>query len=122
MLLATAAACARAASRMEDEPESQSADSVTIAITNDNFYDARVHALYTGGNRYALGTVGSNGQRAAVTIRWEPKPIVFEILFIISGAVYVSHPVQAASGDTIEVRLPPNIEASGFFQRVPRSP
>lgn len=117
------AACSRATSTpveydpwAEEEPES-----VTVAITNDNFYDARIHALYDGGHRYSLGTVPGNGQQAEVTIRWAPQPIIFEITFIVSGAVYLSHPVQAQPGDIIEVRLPPNIEASGFFRRVRRS-
>ncbi len=117
------AACSRATSLLvEDDPwAEEESDSVTVAITNDNFYDARIHAQYDGGHRYALGTIAGNGQQAEVTIRWEPRPIIFEIMFIISGAVYLSQPVQALPGDIIEIRLPPNIDASGFFRRVRRS-
>jgi hypothetical protein len=116
------AACSRATSLLvEDESwVEEEPDSITVAITNDNFYDARIHAQYDGGHRYSLGTVAGNGQQAEVSIRWEPRPIIFEIMFIVSGAVYLSHPVQALPGDIIEVRLPPNIDASGFFRRVRR--
>ncbi|MBI4419263.1 MAG: hypothetical protein HY560_00410 [Gemmatimonadetes bacterium] len=95
-------------------------DSVVVEVVNDNFYDARIHAAYDGGHRLSLGTIAGNGNRAEVTIPWEPRPIVFQILFIIGGTAYVSHPVEVERGDIIEVRLPRNIDMSGFFRRVSR--
>lgn len=122
-VLAFTAACAAAAGLLgrNDPDAEEEPDNITIAITNDNFYDARIHAQYDGGHRYSLGTVAGNGQQAEVMIRWEPRPITFEIMLIISGAVYLSYPVQVLPGDTVEIRLPPNIDASGFFRRVPRN-
>ncbi len=121
-LVTSLAACSRASALLvEDDPwAEEEPDSITVALTNDNFYDARIHAQYDGGNRYSLCTIAVNGQQVEVTIRWEPRPLIFEIMFIISGAVYLTHPVQALPGDVIEVRLPPNIDASGFFRRVRR--
>jgi hypothetical protein len=45
---------------------------------------------------------------------------VFEISFLISGAEYVSHPLEVSRGEHVELRLPPNIDESGFFRRVSR--
>jgi hypothetical protein len=37
---------------------------------------------------------------------------------VISGAAYVTHPIDVTRGESLELRLPPNIDASGFFRRV----
>lgn len=105
---------------VEHSPLPEPPDSVLVQVVNDNFYDARIHAVWDGGQRVSLGTVAGNGNRAEASIRWEPRPIVFEILFIIGGTAYVSHPVEVERGDIIEVRLPRNIDMSGFFRRLPR--
>lgn len=85
---------------------------------NDNFYDARIHAVYRGGQRRSLGTIAGNGGSTRTALAWEPHSLVFEVSFIISGASYVSQPVDVARGESIEVRLPANIDQSGFFRRV----
>jgi hypothetical protein len=96
-------------------------DSIFIETLNDNFYEARIHAVYKGGQRRSLGTIAGNGGRARTAIPWEPRALTFEVLFIIGGAAYVSYPVDVSRGESIEVRLPPNIDQSGFFRRVARS-
>lgn len=93
-------------------------DSVYVEVINENFYDARVHAVYDGGHRHTLGTIHGNGGRREVALGWQPRPLTFEISFVIGGTAYVSYPVDVVRGDIVEVRLPPNIEASGFFRRV----
>lgn len=95
-------------------------DSIYVEVTNDHFYDARIHAVYDGGQRHTLGTIHGNGGHAEVALGWQPRPLTFLISFIIGGQAYVSHPVDVVRGDIVEVRLPPNIEASGFFRRVGR--
>jgi hypothetical protein len=118
-LALTAAACA--GRRSGERGASQTAaDSVFIDALNDNYFDARVHAVYTGGQRRSLGTVVGNGGRTRTALAWEPHALVFEVTFIISGAAYVSHPVEVMRGEELEVRLPPNIDESGFFRRVSR--
>jgi hypothetical protein len=97
------------------------ADSIYIETLNDNFYEARIHAVYEGGQRRSLGTIAGNGGRSRTAIPWEPRALKFEVLFIIGGSAYVSYPVDVSSGESIEVRLPPNIDQSGFFRRVSRS-
>lgn len=119
VLTLTAAACAGRRS-IERVGEPAAADSVFIDTLNDNYYDARVHAIYTGGQRRSLGTVVGNGGRTRTALGWEPHALVFEVTFIISGASYVSYPVELTRGEELEVRLPPNIDESGFFRRVSR--
>lgn len=116
----TSAACAR---RQYDTPDTAPAlpDSIFVDAYNDHFYDARVHAVYAGGQRRSLGTIGGNGGHTRVALVWEPHALVFEIDFIISGLTYVSQPIDVTRGEIVEVRLPPNIDQSGFFRRVRRS-
>lgn len=115
----TAASCA---GRQNGDGAAQPADtdSIFIDAVNEHFYDARIHAVYTGGQRRSLGTVAGNGGSTRTAIAWEPHSLVFEISFIISEASYVSQPVDVSRGQNIELRLPPNIDQSGFFRRVRR--
>lgn len=93
-------------------------DSVYVDALNDNYYDARIHAVYTGGQRRTLGTLAGNGGHLEKALGWEPHALVFVVSFIISGKTYVSHPVDVSRGERVELRLPPNIDQSGFFRRV----
>jgi hypothetical protein len=96
-------------------------DSIYIDALNEHFYDARVHAVFTGGQRRSLGTIVGNGGQARTAVMWEPHALVFEISFIISGAEYVSQPLNVSRGEVVELRLPANIDQSGFFRRVSRN-
>lgn len=91
---------------------------VTIEVVNENYYDARVHAVYQGGRRLPLGTIAGNGGRSETEISWEPRALTFTINFIVAGSAYVSEPVDAVGGEHLQLRLPPNIESSGFFRRI----
>lgn len=115
-LLILIAGCA---SRQERD-DAAVAENIVIEAFNDHFYDARVHAVYTGGQRRSLGTVPGNGGSTRTALAWEPHALVFEVSFIISGAEYVSLPVEVTPGEHFELRLPPNIDQSGFFRRVTR--
>ena len=100
-------------------PEAESpADSIYVETFNDNFYEARVHAIWGGGMRRPMGTIPGNGGHSEVALPWEPRELVFEISFIVGGTTYVTHPIDAIRGEHLELRLPPNIDASGFFRRV----
>ncbi|MFW6331528.1 MAG: hypothetical protein ACOC3J_07370 [Gemmatimonadota bacterium] len=106
--------------RQDDDrkPDLAESDSVHVLVVNEHYYDARVHAVYAGGHRHALGTIAGNGGTTEATLNWEPHPLVFQIGFIISGHNYVTEPVDLVRGEHIELRLPPNIEMSGHFRRV----
>jgi hypothetical protein len=120
-----AAAVALVAAACAHHPEARAAateapsppDRVFIDVINDNYYDARIHALYDGGARHALGTVAGN-ERQSLTIPWLPRPLVFEVVLIVDGGVYRSERMNVAPGELVQLRLPPNIASSGFYRRV----
>jgi len=119
--LAILAGAACAGGREMDRAAPATSDSIYIETLNENFYEARIHAVYKGGQRRSLGTIAGNGGRARIGIPWEPRALTFEVLFVISGSAYVSYPVDVSRGEAIELRLPPNIDESGFFRRVSRN-
>lgn len=111
-------ACARGGRPSADAAIQAAPDSVLVHVRNENYFAARIHAQWLGGQRRSLGTVDGNGGRAKVTIPWEPRALVFEILLITDGGAWVSESVNAGPADSIELRLPQNFGASAFFRRV----
>jgi hypothetical protein len=113
------AACGpRSAVRVEPAAALTAPDSVFVEIINDNYYDVRVHMIYEGGSRHSLGTIAGNRRQGAISILWQPRPLVAEVTVIIGGGVYLSDKVDVAAGDVVQIRVPPNIESSTFFRRV----
>lgn len=92
-------------------------ESIIVNVVNENYYDARIHALYVGGQRRSLGTLAGNGGRTRAVINWEPRSLAFEIQLVTEGSAYLSQEVDVPAGDSVEVRVPANINASGFFRR-----
>ena len=115
-------ACARAPKDVRLEPAAPEAAPAGIAVevVNDNYYDARIHVIYEGGMRRSLGTISGNGHRAKVEIPWQPRALVVEVTLIIGGGVYRSDRIHVSPGDVLDVRVPANLESSGFFRRVRR--
>jgi hypothetical protein len=113
-------ACARSQGPKVGEVGLARPDSIVVNVLNENYYDARIHALYDGGQRRSLGTIAGNGGKARIALPWEPRALVFGILFVTDNSTYVSLPVDVAAGESVEVRVPQNISASGFFRRVGR--
>jgi hypothetical protein len=115
-----AVACARSAGGAKGGAGVVRRDSIHVDAVNENYYEARIHAVYTGGQRRSLGTIAGNGGRIRTALAWEPRSLVFEIVFVTDGAAYVSLPVDVAAGESVEVRVPMNISGSGFFRRMRR--
>ena len=113
------AACGRlsGASRARAAAEAQ-ADSIRVSVVNDNYFAARIHAIFAGGQRRSLGTIDGNGGRANVALGWEPRSLAFEVMLVTDGSIYLSHTVDLAPGDSIELRVPLNLSGSGLFRRV----
>lgn len=95
-------------------------ESVAVEVINEHFYDARLYALYVNGERYPLGTVPGNSTAGPITIPWRPRTLTVEVHMIIAGGAYLSDGVDVEPGDLVQIRLPPNIESSGFFRPLPR--
>ena len=101
-------------------PAARGGDSVLVEVVNDNYYDARIHLVYDGGTRHSLGTVASNGRQAAKAIPWLPRPLYVEVTLVVAGGVYRSQAIDVIRGEVLEIRVPANLETSGFFRRVRR--
>ena len=95
-------------------------DSVTVEIVNDNYYDARVYAVYVGGAKHPLGTIPSYKTESGLRIPWLPRPLVFEVHLVTGFETYLSHEIDVFSGDYVQLRLPSNFEVSDSFRRIPR--
>lgn len=108
-----AAACAT----MRGVPQRET---FVVDVINENFYAARVHAVWSGANRRSLGTIDGNGGRTTATLAYEPRSLAFEIQFVTEGSNWISQPVDVSPGDTLELKVPSNIHESGFFRRVGR--
>lgn len=117
-LALTAALGSCAGLRSEASEPGTARDSVYVEAVNDHFYDARIHAIYAGGQRQSLGTIPGNGGEARLTIPWEPRALTFQIMFVVGGQTYRSLSVDVDRNERLELRIPPNIDSSGFFRRI----
>ena len=95
-------------------------DSLVVEVINDNYYDARIHVVYEGGSVYSLGTIPGNQRLAVRSIPWQPRPLAVEISLVIAGGTYRSDRIDVSPGDILEIRVPPDLQRSGFFRRVAR--
>jgi len=119
-LIVAALACARRRDASVQSDATGAGDSMFVAVINENYYDARVHLVYDGGAPYSLGTVGGNQRTAVRTVPWLPRPLVVEVSLIVGGGTYRSDRIDVARGDVLEIRVPPDLQTSGFFRRVSR--
>ena len=119
--LTLAVACSRGGNSVVVAGEAPAiADSVTVEIVNDNYYDARVYAIYVGGERHPLGTIPSYKTTSGMRIPWRPRPLVFEVHLVTGFGKYLSYEIDVFSGDYVQLRLPPNYEVSDSFRKIPR--
>ena len=112
----------RRGTRVEPATAPPIPDSVFIAVVNDNYYDARVHLVYDGAGRHSLGTIAGNRRQAAQALPWYPRPMWVEVALIVGGGVYRSDRIDVGPGELVEVRIPPDLNMSGFFRRVSGGP
>jgi hypothetical protein len=96
------------------------ADSVALEVVNDNYYDARVYVVYGGGGKHPLGTIRSHTVESDLKFPWQPRHMAFEVHLITGFETYLSHEVDVAPGDYLQLRLPPNFEVSDSFRRISR--
>ena len=121
LLLMLACARSRAAPGLNGpEPASEDVDSVFVEVLNDNYYDARVHVIYEGGTRHSLGTIASNARGPTTPVPWLPRPLFIEVTLVVGGGVYRSQAIDVVQGEVLQIRVPADLETSGFFRRVRR--
>ncbi len=95
-------------------------DGVMLDVINDNYYDARIYAVYGGGERHALGSVSANQTVEGLTFPWRARPLAFEVHLVVGMQRYVSHEIDVDQGEHLQLRLPPNLSTSGSFRRIRR--
>src|SRR5947208_3483372 len=83
-------------------------------------YDARVHVIYEGGTRHSLGTIASNARGPTTPVPWLPRPLFIEVTLVVGGGVYRSQAIDVVQGEVLQIRVPADLETSGFFRRVRR--
>lgn len=114
---ATAAACGGARAP-EDDVFLSLPDSVYVEVVNQTLYEARIHAVYRSGARYAVGTVPGNETTVGLAIPWEPRQLAFEVDLIIGFGAFRTDEVVVSRGDWVQLRLPPNVATSGALIRI----
>jgi len=120
VLFAVAVACSRKNNPSVVGATPAIADSVAVEVVNDNYYDARVYVVYAGGGKYPLGTVRSHTIESDLRFAWQPRHLAFEVHLVTGFQTYLSHEVDVAPGDYLQLRLPPNFEVSDSFTRISR--
>jgi hypothetical protein len=112
--LVVIAACSRPGRLVEREPPFTrgpiAEETLRIHVQNDNFMDARLHAIGLGG-RHMLGVVGGK-QQAVLAIPWDfGGPLRIEINLLV-GPTCTTRAIDADPGDTFDVRIEPVFSAS----------
>lgn len=79
---------------------------LTLAVRNDNFYDATLYAVSRGGHRQRLGVVTGN-HRETFKFRWPHDELRVEIQLLAAGATS-SWSVPVTPGDELELVIEPN--------------
>jgi hypothetical protein len=118
LCLQLAAACGGGTAEVDQDLLPRLADTVYVEVINETMYEARVHAVYRGGSRYTLGTIDANKTVTGLEIPWQPRQLSFAIDLVIAPGAFRSDEVTVAREDLVELRIPANIQTSGFFVRV----
>ena len=85
-------------------------ETIRIRVQNDNFMDARLHAVGLNG-RYLLGVV-TGKQQAVLSIPWDfSGPLRIEIDLLV-GPRCTTRPIDADPGDTFDLRIDPVLSMS----------
>ncbi len=120
LLVTIVLGCSRSENPLVVRASPAIADSVAVEVVNDNYYDARVYAVYSGGERHPLGTVRSHNSESDLKIPWRARQLAFEVHLVTGFHTYISHEIPVEPGDYVQVRLPPNFEVSDAFRRISR--
>ena len=100
--------CAHGGGRVEefDEFAEPVNPELTLAVRNDNFYDATLYAVSRGGHRQRLGVVTGNS-RGTFKFRWPHDELRVEIQLLAAGGTS-SWSMPVSQGDELELVIEPN--------------
>lgn len=105
VLLATGCAGATSQSDPFGSRSAAGPSSVDVTISNLNFNDATIHAIWEGGRRERVGRVTGNTTRT-FTLEFRTDAVRFEIDFL-AGGDFVGNQITVSPGDHVQLTLPP---------------
>lgn len=82
-------------------------ETVRLTVTNQNFSDARVYALWNG-ERRRLGLVTGNSSQT-FTMDWRPGATLRIEVDFVAGGSFVSEGISSWPGETWEFIIPPRV-------------
>jgi len=102
-VLVVITACATPRELPERERFFTGEDTIRVHVQNDNFMDARLHALGSGG-RYLLGVV-TGRQQAILEIPWDFSGSLRIEIDLLAGSKCTTRTIDVNPGDTFDLRI-----------------
>ena len=102
-VLVVITACATPRELPERERFFTGADTIRVHVQNDNFMDARLHALGSGG-RFLLGVV-TGRQQAILEIPWDFSGSLSIEIDLLAGSKCTTRTIDVNPGDTFDLRI-----------------
>ena len=102
-VLVVITACATPRELPERERFFTGEDTIRVHVQNDNFMDARLHALGSGG-RYLLGVV-TGRQQAILEIPWDFSGSLSIEIDLLAGSKCTTRTIDVNPGDTFDLRI-----------------
>ena len=102
-VLVVITACATPREFSERERFFTGEDTIRVHVQNDNFMDARLHALGSGG-RYLLGVV-TGRQQAILEIPWDFSGSLSIEIDLLAGSKCTTRTIDVNPGDTFDLRI-----------------
>jgi hypothetical protein len=87
------------------------AEEVPVVVENQNFYQATIYALVNS-SRIRLGEVHGNSS-ATFSVRAPATGQLSVEIRLLAVGVFTSYPVSVVPGDTVQIRVPPDLHLRG---------
>lgn len=84
-----------------------------IYVQNDNFYDARLYAIASGGVRQSLGFVGGKTDHV-FTVPWSFSNELRIEINMVAGPTCVTEPITVDPGDELRLQIMSAIGSNDF--------
>lgn len=102
-VLVVITACATPRELSERERFFTGEETIRVHVQNDNFMDARLHALGSGG-RYLLGVV-TGRQQAILEIPWDFSGSLNIEIDLLAGSKCTTRTIDVNPGDMFDLRI-----------------
>jgi hypothetical protein len=104
-LLSLVAMVGCAAGRVRDPLEARKRpEKVLLTVENDRFEDARIYAVWRGGQERRLGTATGKGSQT-FSFDWVDDQIQIRVSFVAKADGYTVDPITVAPGDHLQLKI-----------------